>query len=77
MSRTKVLICNFKENRLDVVAFERDGKITANRIRIEWENIKHDVGLCEDYIFDSEQALFDYVKKVVVPYLANIIEPNI
>ena len=76
-NRTKVLICNFQENHLDVEAFERDGKITINRMQFKWEAGNHDVGLGKDCIFDSEQALFDYVKKEVVPYFSNIVTPNI
>ena len=77
MNRTKVLLCKLQGNRLNVEAFEHDGKITINRMRIEWEQGKSDVGLGKDYIFDSENALFDYMKTDLVPWLANKVFPNI
>ena len=62
---------------MNVKAFERDGKITINRMRIEWEQGCSDVGLGKDYIFDCEKALFDYVETDLRPWFANKILPNI
>ena len=73
----ELLLCKLLGKRLEVHAFKRDGKIAANRMRIEWYGGIQDLSLGELKKFDNDKDVVAYAKGSLVPWITGQILPNL
>lgn len=75
----KALCCKLQRNLLRVEVFQGIGvdEIVANRMHLEWDGGMIDLSLGTNVKFSNEAAVSDYMKTKIVPWLAEVILPNL